>query len=64
MEITREEFDRYRRVQYGGRYNMITEQTQARFAADLSRDKYLEILIHYAELEAKYGRYREPIHGD
>ena len=53
MAITKSEFNRYRAVQFGGRYNMTTEEAMAE--AHLSRDKYLEICKNYSELLVHFG---------
>ena len=54
MEITKEEFDRYETVRESGLYNMIMNAHDAMLAADLYRDKYLEIQKNYATLKEKF----------
>lgn len=56
-EITKEEFDRYESVRLSGLYNMIMNAHDAMIAAELYRDKYLEILKNYTALKEKfYGK--------
>ena len=56
-EITKEEFDRYETVRESGLYNMIMNAHDAMLAADLYRDKYLEIQKNYTALKEKfYGK--------
>lgn len=53
--ITLKQFNAYRAVQFGGRFNMMSPQ--ARIMTGLPRDIYLEILQNYEALEKKYGDY-------
>jgi hypothetical protein len=53
--ITLEQFNAFRAVQFGGSFNMMSPQ--ARAATGLSKDVYFEILQNYEALEAKYGKY-------
>lgn len=47
-------FRAYLRIQYGGKYNMVTEGEAARREAILSREEYLYVIQSYGELEEKY----------
>ena len=53
--ITLEQFNAFRAVQFGGSFNMMSPQ--ARAATGLRKDVYFEILQNYEALEAKYGKY-------
>lgn len=52
--ITKEKFERFVRVQVGGRYNMYTESMSAGQAACLNHEDYYEILDSYSDLMQKY----------
>ena len=56
LGITRGEWNAYRRVQRGGRFNMITECVDAAHAAHLTLPTYWTIIQHYDELKAKFGK--------
>lgn len=49
---TKEEFAAYVRVQYSGLWNMFSPQ--AIEATGLSKDTYISVMEHYAELAEKY----------
>ena len=55
--ITLEQFNAFRAVQFGGRFNMMS--SQARIASGLSKDIYMTILQNYDELQERYGDYNE-----
>ena len=55
--ITLEQFNEFRRVQFGGSFNMMS--SQARIASGLSKDIYMMILQNYDELQERYGDYNE-----
>ncbi len=55
VNITKEKFKRYLRVQHAGKYNMITEWTSAASAAGLTKDEYMEICENYLKYLNKYG---------
>jgi len=57
MEITRDQFDNYRRVQFEGLYNMFSED--ARLDTGLTREEHLVIIENYVGLVKKYGEYEE-----
>jgi len=53
MEITKNQFAQYRRVQNSGRYNMF--DPNARMLTELDKNTYLSIMKNYDELSKKYG---------
>jgi hypothetical protein len=55
--ITLEQFNAFRAVQFGGSFNMMSPQ--ARAASGLSKDIYMAILQNYDELQERYGDYNE-----
>jgi len=55
--ITLEQFNAFRAVQFGGSFNMMSPQ--ARLASGLSKDIYMTIIQNYDELQEKYGEYNE-----
>ena len=52
VQITKEDFLEYKRVQMSGMFNMFTPQ--AREMTTLSKDKWLKIMSDYNELKQKY----------
>jgi hypothetical protein len=54
MGITKSEFNRYRKVQHSGRFNMIMQAHDAAIAANLSPEKYRAICQNYSALSEKY----------
>lgn len=59
MKITKAQFNRYRKVQKSGKYNMMAESMNARYEANLERDQYFTIIKNYSALAEKYGPYKE-----
>jgi len=57
--ITKQQFDRYRKVQYSGQYNMFDQR--AILATELDKKTYFDILKLYDQLEMKFGPY-QPYH--
>jgi hypothetical protein len=55
--ITLEQFNAFRAVQFSGSFNMMSPQ--ARAASGLSKDIYMTILQSYDELQERYGDYNE-----
>lgn len=53
-EITKEEFEKYLRVQESGEYNMLDSAARAR--TGLPRNVYLEILRSYDKLSEKFKK--------
>ena len=47
---TKEQFMRYRKVQYEGKYNMITDASKAASEANLPMDVYYAIVWNYMAL--------------
>ena len=54
--VTKEQFDAYRKIQFSGRYNMISEGRAVRRAAGLDRETYIAILKNYSALAEKWPR--------
>ena len=54
-DITKEMFDSYRRVQMGGKYNMIMDAEKARRDANLGMDEYMMIIKNYSEFSKKFA---------
>ena len=52
-EITKEEFQEFKRVQLSGMYNMF--DPQAIRESGLDKDTYLKIMKNYSELDEKYS---------
>tara|TARA_Y100001963_G_scaffold139975_1_gene206415 strand:- start:9 stop:188 length:180 start_codon:yes stop_codon:yes gene_type:complete len=52
MEITRDDFIAFANVRKSGIYNML--DSNARHAAGLSKEKWIEIIKRYEEYENKY----------
>ena len=52
MEVSKEQFQEYRKVQDSGAYNMFTPQ--AREMTTLSKNEWIYILINYSELKSIY----------
>ena len=52
MEITKEQFAQYRRVQDSGSYNMF--DPNARASTSLDKGQWIHIMKHYSELKEKY----------
>ena len=52
MEITKEQFSKYKRVQNSGAYNMITPE--AVMATGLDKDTYFTIIDQYDRLSEKF----------
>jgi hypothetical protein len=55
MHITLEQFNAYRKVQFGGRFNMFSRE--AIVLSGLPKDVYFEILQTYETLQTRYGKY-------
>tara|TARA_R100001015_G_C4588022_1_gene143789 strand:- start:637 stop:807 length:171 start_codon:yes stop_codon:yes gene_type:complete len=53
IEVSKEEFERYVRVQESGMVDMISPDVQD--LADISKDVHKAILKNYSELEDKYS---------
>ena len=52
MEVTKEQFQQYVRVQKSGMFNML--DPNAVMVSGLDRDTYFEIIENYNELSDKY----------
>ena len=52
MEVSKEQFQEYRKVQDSGAYNMFTPQ--AREMTTLSKNEWIYILKNYSELKSIY----------
>ena len=52
IEVSKDEFDRYVRVQKSGITNMVSPDVQG--LADISKDVHMAILQNYSELSDKY----------
>lgn len=55
--ITLQQFNAFRAVQFSGSFNMMSPQAQA--VSGLSKDIYISILQNYNELQERYGNYNE-----
>ena len=58
MEISKEKFNDYRKVQYSGVINMFDINNGCKLSG-LTRDEYIEIMKNYSKLREKYGDYKE-----
>ena len=52
INVTKDEFERFVRVQRSGVVNMVSSQVQD--LANISKDTHMLILKHYSELEAQF----------
>tara|TARA_Y100000593_G_scaffold62235_1_gene115342 strand:+ start:590 stop:769 length:180 start_codon:yes stop_codon:yes gene_type:complete len=52
-EVTKEEFEAYKRVQVSGMYNMYTPE--AIRETGLDKDTYFNVIKNYSELNKKYS---------
>ena len=52
IDITKEKFDKYVKIQKDGKYNMF--DPRAREMTSLSRSEWIYILKNYSELKEKY----------
>jgi hypothetical protein len=55
--ITLEQFNAFRAVQFSGSFNMMS--SQARIVSGLPKDIYMMIIQNYEELQERYGEYNE-----
>ena len=53
VEITKEKFDEFKRVQMSGAYNMF--DPRAREMTDLSKDEWVTIMQEYKKLDEAWG---------
>lgn len=53
-EITREQFEEYKRCQELGHFNMFDYRSWKSFTT-LTKDQWIEIITHYNELSKKYN---------
>ena len=53
-DITKNDWTAYRTVQDSGAFNMFSPE--AILATGLDKNKYMNIVSRYSELEAKYGK--------
>lgn len=54
-EITKQQFHRYLKVQYGSRFNMLMEWASAARTASLTKGQYARIQDNYDELLERHG---------
>lgn len=55
MEITRKQFLQYERVRQSGKWNMVTDATQALRETGLTLEQYVCIIRNYRELLEQYA---------
>lgn len=53
--VSAEDFRAFVRMRDSGRFNMATQCVMAAQAEGISLAKYIEIMLHFDELAAKYG---------
>lgn len=53
LKITKQMFERYRRVQQEGRFNMLSREAQ--LLTGLDKDEYMHIIKNYGELSELYS---------
>lgn len=56
--ISKRKFNSYRKVQYSGKYNMLTEAYSAMKMAKLTNDEYFDIIKNYNKYQEIYGSYK------
>ncbi len=54
VDITKEKFDEYKRVQMSGEFNMF--DPQARAMTDLTKDEWVTIMREYGKLNDAWGK--------
>ena len=56
VQITREDFLKYKEVQMSGRYNMFMDARDVMDETGLSKDQYFKILQEYSKLDKEWGK--------
>ena len=54
IDITKAKFDKYKKIQKGGKYNMF--DIRAREMTDLSKDEWNTIMQDYEKLNKAWGK--------
>ena len=56
VQITKEDFLKYKEVQMSGRYNMFMDARNVMDETGLSKDQYFKILQEYSKLDKEWGK--------
>ena len=56
IQITKEDFLKYKEVQMSGRYNMFMDARDVMDEIGLSKDQYFKILQEYSKLDKEWGK--------
>ena len=56
VQITREDFLKYKEVQMSGRYNMFMDARDVMNETGLNKDQYFKILQEYSKLDKEWGK--------
>ena len=56
IQITKEDFLKYKEVQMSGRYNMFMDARNVMDETGLSKDQYFKILQEYSKLDKEWGK--------
>jgi len=59
--VTRDDMRKYLEIQFGGRYNMITDGNIVMRLMGVSREKYLNILEHYDEYLSRWPELEQEV---
>ena len=59
VQITKDKFEQYTKVQKSGKYNMIMDRDKARTKANLTSREYEIIQRDYLKLDEAWGDYNE-----
>jgi hypothetical protein len=54
IDITKAKFDKYKKIQKGGKYNMF--DPRAREMTDLSKEEWVTIMREYEKLNEAWGK--------
>ena len=55
VQITREDFLEYKKVQKSGKYNMFMDARDVMDEIDLTKEQYFKILKEYRKLDKEWG---------
>ncbi len=56
VQITREDFLEYKKVQKSGKYNMFMDARDVMDEIDLTKEQYFKILKEYRKLDKEWGK--------
>ena len=59
VQITKEDFLEYKKVQKSGKYNMFMDAKAVMDEIDLTKEQYFKILQEYSKLDEAWGKDNE-----